>query len=76
MLQTRIVEARHYDGTIFPIRLSVSEVRLGGQRVWVGMIDKVGEHISAITFNEDEVRASIVYSLVLSNEGVLIVWGC
>merc|ERR1712137_363787 len=39
--RSRNVEGQHKDGTIFTIRLSVSEIKIPGSTIYVGMIDKL-----------------------------------
>lgn len=51
--KTRIVEGQHKNGTIFPIRLSVSEVKVGPSSIFIGMIDKVQDKTGTLTCTLD-----------------------
>jgi len=47
--RSRNVEGQHKDGTIFTIRLSVSEIKIPGSTIYVGMIDKLENKTATIT---------------------------
>lgn len=49
--KSRVVEGQHKDGSIFPIRLSVSKVGEGEGVVFIGMIDKMEDRSASITIN-------------------------
>lgn len=52
--KTRYVEGCKKDGTVFPVDLSVSEAKLGEQRIFIGMVRDVTERVAA----EEKLRAS------------------
>lgn len=56
--KSRIVEGRHKDGGIFPIRLSVSEVGTGEEKVFIGVIDKLEDQSAQVTINSQGVIIS------------------
>jgi len=49
--KSRVVEGQHKDGSIFPIRLSVSKVGEGDDMIFIGMIDKLEDTSASITIN-------------------------
>jgi PAS domain S-box-containing protein len=49
--KSRMVEAQSKDGSIFPIRLSVSKVGEGPDTVFIGMIDKLEDKSASITID-------------------------
>jgi len=49
--KSRIVEGQHKDGSIFPIRLSVSKIGDGDDTIFIGMIDKMEDKSASITIN-------------------------
>ena len=66
----REVEARHKDGTVFPIDLSIGEMRSSGQRGFIGVIrDTTERHHSARQVRE--LTAELVHISRLSAMGEL-----
>lgn len=51
----RVAEAQRKDGSIFPIELAVSEMRIGGERKYTGIIRDITERKKA----EEELQAQI-----------------
>lgn len=49
--KSRIVEGQHKDGSIFPIRLSVSKIGEGDETIFIGMIDKMEDKSASVTIN-------------------------
>lgn len=49
--KSRMVEGLHKNGTIFPIRLSVSKIGEGSDMLFIGMIDKIEDKAATITIN-------------------------
>lgn len=49
--KSRVVEGQHKDGSIFPIRLSVSKIGGGEDTIFIGMIDKMEDKSASITIN-------------------------
>jgi len=49
--KSRIVEGQHKDGSIFPIRLSVSKIGDGDDTIFIGMIDKMEDKSASITID-------------------------
>jgi PAS domain S-box-containing protein len=49
--KSRIVEGQHKDGSIFPIRLSVSKIGEGDDTIFIGMIDKMEDKSASVTIN-------------------------
>jgi len=49
--KSRIVEGQNKDGSIFPIRLSVSKIGEGEDTIFIGMIDKMEDKSASITIN-------------------------
>jgi len=49
--KSRIVEGQNKDGSIFPIRLSVSKIGDGEDTIFIGMIDKMEDKSASITIN-------------------------
>lgn len=66
--RSRNVEGQHKDGTIFKIRLSVSEIKIPGSTIYVGMIEKL-ENSTAI------ISADIKGNIVNCNDNCKTVWG-
>jgi len=67
--KSRLLEGQHKDGTIFPIRLSVSEVSLGAtQQLYIGMIERVPNRTVIITADLRGVITGV-------NASVTEVWG-
>jgi len=56
--KSRIVEGQHKDGSIFPIRLSVSKIGDGEDTIFIGMIDKMEDKSASITINTTGVIVS------------------
>src|SRR5688572_2061690 len=50
---SRLVEGQHKDGSIFPIRLAVSEVQMGSTKMFIGMIDRVEDTAGTVTANNE-----------------------
>jgi PAS domain S-box-containing protein len=53
-----MVEGQHKDGSIFPIRLSVSKVGEGADVVFIGMIDRLEDKSVSITINANGIIVS------------------
>eukprot|EP01117_Protostelium_nocturnum_P005792 TRINITY_DN2086_c3_g1_i2.p1 TRINITY_DN2086_c3_g1~~TRINITY_DN2086_c3_g1_i2.p1 ORF type:complete len:207 (+),score=44.82 TRINITY_DN2086_c3_g1_i2:137-757(+) len=51
--KSRTVEGQHKDGSIFPIRITVSKVGEGDDCIFVGMIDKLEDKSATITIKGD-----------------------
>lgn len=51
---SRTLEGQHQDGHIFPIQLAVSEITLGGQRYFVGIIADITEQLQ----KQEELQAA------------------
>lgn len=66
--RSRNVEGQHKDGTIFKIRLSVSEIKIPGSTIYVGMIEKL-ENSTAI------ISADTKGIIVNCNDNCKTVWG-
>lgn len=49
--KSRIVEGQHKDTSIFPIRLSVSQVGSGEDVIFIGVIDKLEDQSAQVTIN-------------------------
>jgi len=49
--KSRIVEGQHKDGSIFPIRLSVSKIGEAEDTIFIGMIDKMEDKSASVTIN-------------------------
>eukprot|EP01098_Paradermamoeba_levis_P013253 TRINITY_DN6003_c0_g1_i1.p1 TRINITY_DN6003_c0_g1~~TRINITY_DN6003_c0_g1_i1.p1 ORF type:complete len:406 (-),score=114.36 TRINITY_DN6003_c0_g1_i1:9-1226(-) len=55
---TRVVEAQHKEGTIFPIRLAVSEVKFSSTRMFIAMLEKMVDMSAIITTSDDGIILS------------------
>ena len=66
--RSRNVEGQHKDGTVFTIRLSVSEIKIPGSTIYVGMIDKLENTTATITADTNGI-------IVNCNENCKQVWG-
>ena len=62
----REVEARRKDGSVFPIDLSVAEVRFGPQRIFSGIIRDISER------KEAEKHMGLLAAIVQSSEDAII----
>lgn len=51
--KSRLVEGQHKDGSIFPVRLSVSKVGDGDNVIFIGMIDRVEDKSALVTISAD-----------------------
>eukprot|EP01102_Stenamoeba_stenopodia_P006776 TRINITY_DN188_c0_g1_i1.p1 TRINITY_DN188_c0_g1~~TRINITY_DN188_c0_g1_i1.p1 ORF type:complete len:647 (+),score=97.16 TRINITY_DN188_c0_g1_i1:124-2064(+) len=56
--KSRVVEGLHSSGAIFPILLSISNVTVGGTKLYVAMIDKLEDKAGIITTNMQGVIVS------------------
>ncbi|KAL6051393.1 MAP/microtubule affinity-regulating kinase 4 [Balamuthia mandrillaris] len=65
---SRLVEAQHRDGAIFPIRLSVSEVKVGDSKIFIGMIDRVEDKAGTVTANHEGI-------IISCNKNCEAIWG-
>lgn len=53
-----MVEGQHKDGSIFPIRLSVSKVGEGSDVVFIGMVDRLEDKSVSVTINSNGIIVS------------------
>jgi PAS domain S-box-containing protein len=67
--KTRLVEGQRQDGSVFPMRLSVTEVALPDKKLFIGMVAKI-EPISAL------VAADISGRIISFNEAAEHLWLC
>ncbi len=65
---SRLVEGMHKDTSVFPIRLAVSEVKVGDSRMFIGMIDKVEDTAGTVTANNDGI-------IISCNKQCEAIWG-
>jgi len=66
--KSRLVEGQHKDGSIFPIRLAVSEVQMEGAKVFIGMIDRVEDTAGTVTANSEG-------TIISCNKQCEAIWG-
>jgi PAS domain S-box-containing protein len=65
---SRLVEGQHKDGSIFPIRLAVSEVQMGSSKMFIGMIDRVEDTAGTVTANNEG-------TIISCNKQCEAIWG-
>lgn len=65
---SRLVEGQHKDGSIFPIRLAVSEVQMGSTKMFIGMIDRVEDTAGTVTANNEG-------TIISCNKQCEAIWG-
>ena len=66
--RVRTLEGQHKDGTVFPIRLSVSEVKTGPTSIYIGMIQKLQDTAAIVT-------ADMNGKIISVNQYCETIWG-